>query len=267
MSKIICLFLLYVAFSFSSCSPKEEVEEINISVTLPPFADIVKQIVGNKANVHTLIPPGVNAHTFEPNPASIKSILESNIYFRVGDIFHMEEVIFNKIDCSQNINIINNDPHYWTSPDNVKIISKTILTEVINKFPEQENYFRKNRINFINKIDSIDLDISNRLKDKKIRSLLVYHPAWQYLANRYDLKQISIERDGKSPKAKDLQKFIELAKVQNANCVFFDPHFDYSSVSTVAKSIDIKIDALNPLPTNYAENLISIGNKLEYYLR
>lgn len=250
-------------------------DDINISVSIVPFADITKQIVGDRANVHTLIPPGVNAHSFEPTPDGLKQILISDIYFTVGSLFNLENLLIDKLgksiqnkhDCSTDIEIVNNNPHYWLSPTNVKIISNNILNKLISTYPQHKNYFTNNRNRFIHKVDSVDQIISEQLATKKSRTLLVYHPAWIYLAKHYELEEISIETDGKSPKAKDLKKIIEIAKQSGVNCIFFDPHFDESSVITIARSLNLNIDSLNPLPDDYLSNLNDIGHKLNKHLQ
>ena len=114
----------------------------------------MKQITGNRVKVFTLVPPGINAHSFEPSPGDIENLLKSKIYFQVGSIFKVEESIFNKtdidtsetivVDCSSKIQLLNNDPHYWLSPYNVKIISGTILEVLEKNYPQYKNYFRNN---------------------------------------------------------------------------------------------------------------------------
>jgi len=280
MSKLPSLkyfILLPILLLALSCNDKSKIasNEINISVSIAPFADFTKQIVGDRANVNTLIPPGSNAHSFEPTPEGLKEVLESDIYFRVGKFFNLENILLDKLhasinnisDCSSNIRLINNNPHYWLSPNNVKIITQNILVVLINLYPQHKNYFTNNRNRFIHNVDSVDANISKQLEAKQDRILFVYHPAWTYLAEHYNLEEISIEHDGKSPKAKDLKKFIELAKEKGVSCIFFDPHFDDSSVSTIAGSLNLQIDSLNPLPVNYLHNLSEIGQKLNKYLK
>ena len=278
MSKVITLISFSLLTLLYSCTEKEASlpDEINISVSIPPYADIVNQIVGNRANVHTLIPPGSNAHSFEPSPESMKQIVKSDIYFRVGDIFNFEQVFLKKIssyninkivDCSEGIDIIDNDPHLWLSPKNAKIITNTILDVMVINYPQHTNYFRNNSKRFIHELDSLDTAIKNMLNEKQIRILLVYHPAWKYLAEHYNLEEIAIEQEGKSPKAKDLQNFIEGTKEKGAACIFYDPHFDDSAVTAIALSIGLSINSLNPLPSDYLANLKEIGEKLNNHLK
>lgn len=276
MSKGIIISII-IFLSFVSCSEKEKNLEtdITISVTIPPYADFVKKITGNRADVHVLIPAGTNVHSYEPNPISLKHVYESDIYFRIGEIFQFENTILDKIgkeniqniiDCSEGIELLDNDPHIWLSPNNAKLISKKILNKLAKTYPQHKNYFRNNYNKFAAGIDSIDKEITLNLNEKKNRVILVYHPAWKYFAEHYHLEEIAIERDGKAPKANDLKNFIELARSKGVKYIFFDPHFDDSSVLAIARSADMEIDSLNPLPEDFLKNLSLIGEKLKKYL-
>ena len=273
--KLFIIFLVLVSFIACKDKPKQKNDVINISVSIPPYADFVKQIVGNRAIVNTLIHPGTNAHSFEPTPKQLKKVLDANIYFRVGEDFKLENILIDKlessiekiIDCSSGIIILDRNPHYWLSPDNVKIITKTIGDTLSFLYPQHKNYFSNNRIKYLAKVDSVNQIIINVLKNKTEKSLFVYHPAWRYFGEYYGLEEIAIEQNGKHPKANDLKNFLEITKSKGASCIFFDPHFDDSSVSAVASSLELKIDSINPLPVNYVQNLFDISKKLDEYLK
>lgn len=277
MSKLKYFSFLLILLLFISCKDNSDHinEEIKISVTLPPFADLTKQIVGDRAIVNTLIPPGTNAHSYDPAPQQLKKVLDADIYFRVGSLFKLENILLDKIkenisnivDCSKGVEFIEKDPHYWLSPVNAKIITQNILETLNETYPQHKNYFTNNRNQFVRKIDSLDAAIKNNLSGKVERILFVYHPAWKYFAKNYGLEEIAIEQDGKHPKAKNLKNFIEIAKAKGVSCIFFDPHFDDSAVTTIASSLGLKIDSLDPLPENYIQNLIDIDNKLNIYLK
>lgn len=269
------LFFISIILLSSCKSEEKNINEINISVSISPFADLTKQIVGNRANVNTLIPPGINVHSFEPSPHELKNIFNSDVYFKVGANFDLESTLLPKIkdeislisDCSKNVPLINNNPHYWLSPANAKIITQNILDELLKLYPQHKNYFSNNRTKFLGSLNKIDSDIVELLKEKNERSLLVYHPAWTYFTEHYKLEEISIEQDGKSPRAKDLKNIIEIAKQKGVACIFFDPHFDENSVATIASTLGLDIDSINPLPIDYLANLNEIYNKLKKHLK
>ncbi len=279
MSKLpkIILIILFITLTLAG-GCKEELknnEKINIAVTLAPYADLVKIIVKDFAKVNTLIPPGVNAHAFELTPETMKNIINAEIYFSIGPISNFEKIVLNKInaekklviDCSKNITIKNNNPHYWLSIKNAKIIATNISEALSLKYPQHKGFFQKNKNQLVAQLDSMDLRIQSIIEQKKNKALFVFHPAWFYFTEDYGLEEISIEQDGKEPKAKELKKIIQIAKNKGVSCIFFDPHFDDSTVETIAKSLGLNIDSLDPLPSNYLQNLKDIEEKISRHLK
>lgn len=275
---VIKKFILYfLLLSVIACSESSvEKEEPIIAVSIPPLADFASQIGGNRITVKTLIQPGDNMHSFDPSPETIKTIYKSDIFFSLGKYSNFETQLLKKIgneninkliDLSNSVSLIDKDPHYWLSPENAKIIVNIMLDEFIEILPQHKPYFINNCKRFIKKLDSLDKEISEVLHLKRNKILFVYHPAWGYFTDYYGIDQYSIEHEGKSPKAGDLKEILSSAKEKGVQCIFFDPHFDNSSVSAIAEELKISIDSLDPLPIDYLSNLADIANKLERYLR
>src|SRR5438270_7418689 len=59
-----------------------------VDSTVAPITDIVRQVVGDRVNLTGLIPEGVDSHTFEPSPATVKSLAKADVLFMDG--LHLE---------------------------------------------------------------------------------------------------------------------------------------------------------------------------------
>ncbi|MCX7717418.1 MAG: metal ABC transporter substrate-binding protein [Candidatus Sumerlaeaceae bacterium] len=59
-------------------------EKIQVVATIPPLADWVKQVGGDRVEVATLIPTGASAHTFEPSPREMRVASRAALIVRVG---------------------------------------------------------------------------------------------------------------------------------------------------------------------------------------
>ena len=277
MSIITRILIIPIMLFFVTCSSNgDKSNDLIVCVSIPPLADFAKNIVGNRAIVHTLIPAGSTPHSFEPTPASMKLITNSDIFVRVGNVLKFEEILLNKIDrekigdildISEFIKIENNDPHIWLSPLFVREIMDTMLNTISKKLPQHRLYFNNNKNEYIRVLDSIDFAMSKILENKKERYLFVYHPAWKYFANYYDLEQLTIEKNGKSPKARDMKLLINDALEKDVSCIFFDPYYNENPVATIARELNLNTDALNPLPDDYLSNLIDISIKLDKHLK
>lgn len=276
---LIVVFLLLAPLS--GCSKKEVPAGvnniINTAVTTNPYSDLVKKVGGEKISVLTLIPPGTDPHDFEPSFNQVKEIAGVDIYFRVGEIFTIENNWMGNIrsnnknikvvDCSAGINIIDGNPHMWLGLEEVKSIIRNISDALSEISPADKEYFKENAAAFISKVDSMDRKIGSVLSEVSNKKMLVYHPAWKYFLSRYNVEEISIEREGKEPKAGDLREVIDYAKANNIKAIFVEPQFDMTSASAVADEIGAEMVKINPLPEDYLANLEDILNKLKEYLK
>ena len=87
-TKIIFMSVLIAAvMSVSGClnNVKEgSADKISVVTTLFPLYEFTKEVGGDKVEVILLLPPGAEAHTFEPKPSDIKKINSADIFLYVG---------------------------------------------------------------------------------------------------------------------------------------------------------------------------------------
>jgi ABC-type Zn uptake system ZnuABC Zn-binding protein ZnuA len=57
---------------------------LRLVATLPPLADLVKQVGGDRVTVTSLVPSGADAHTYEPRPQDVVGLSEADAYLGVG---------------------------------------------------------------------------------------------------------------------------------------------------------------------------------------
>jgi zinc transport system substrate-binding protein len=94
------------------------------------------------------------------------------------------------------------------------------------------------------------MQINTIMKGLDNRKFIVYHPAWSYFAKQYDLIQIPIEFEGKSPTPSVLKKIIDLANKENVRVIIVQQQFDTKQAKAIAESIQGKVIQLDPLAEN-----------------
>ncbi len=274
MMKLIFVFLFLIQFGCGENKTPAN-EKINVVVTILPYADFVKQIGGDKVEIKILIPPNENPHTFEPSPSVIKFVEKSDIIFKVGNPFHFEESFFSKyslendkvkiVDCSEGLSKISGNPHMWLSIKNAKLIVQTIFNSLSDLSPANKEYFRQNYEQYSQKLIALENELHENFKKLTNRTLMVFHPAWTYFAQDFKLQELSIEHEGKSPKAKKIKELIDIAKSKNIKAIFVDSRFDISPAKTIARQLDIKVSFINPLPENYVDNMKKVSFEIMRY--
>jgi zinc transport system substrate-binding protein len=158
-------------------------------------------------------------------------------------------------NSSIGITLVDKDPHIWLSPRNVKTMVENISEALIKIDPLSQKYFKKNSIEYINKLDILDKEIKARLEGVKNRRFISYHPSWGYFAKEYDLIQIAIEDKGKEPSAASLAHIIDQARAFHISIILVSPQFNIKSAEVVAKEVGAQIIIADPLSMDYINNL------------
>ncbi len=242
----------------------------DIIVSIIPQKVFVEAIGGDKVTVEVMVLAGNSPHHYEPKVSQMKNISKANLYLSIGlefenvwlDKFSNQNKSMKIVDISKNISK-GNDPHIWVSPNNIKIIAQNILDTLIEIDPKNSQYFKSNFDKFIAKVDKVDKKIRNILKDiPKGSSFMVFHPSWGHFATNYNLVQLPIEIDGKSPKPREMIKLIKLAKKERVKAIFTSPEFSTKVASQMAKELDIDVVKVSPLAIDWEKNLELIAKSI-----
>jgi len=266
---IITTIILIGAYLTTTQPQKTQNKKIVVIVTIPPQAEFVEKIGGEKTEVTIMVPPGANPHTYEPKPSQLEKASKAEIYAKVGSGLEFELVWIDKIvslnkkilvvDCSKGIKPIGKDPHIWLSPRNAKIMVENIYQALIQIDPANKEYYTKNKEKYLQELDKLDKEITQTLSSKENRKIMVYHPAWAYFARDYGLEQIPIEKEGKEPTPQGITNLIKQAKENNVKTVFISPQFNRKNAEVIAKEIGGKVALIDPLEKNYIENMEKIA--------
>lgn len=272
--------ILLVVLSVTSCSPHhQDTEKLNVFVSILPQKFFVEQIAKDNVSIHVMILPGHSPVIFESTPSQMKEISRADIFFRIGLPF--EDAWLKKlqsinpdleiIDTREGITLRNmdsfdkhhehsrqKDPHIWLSPKLVKIQSRTICNALQKYDPNNREFYEQNLLKFMVALDSLQKDIQTQLDSLDTRSFLVFHPSWGYFADEFELKQIPIEIEGKSPSPKQMTHILEIVKKEQIDVVFVQKQFSSAAAKAIADAIDGQIIQIDPLAENYLKNMHEI---------
>lgn len=147
------------------------------------------------------------------------------------------------------------DPHIWLNPDFVKIQAETICDALCDAAPAHEREFRKNLEAFHSELDRLSNDITTELSGITNKSMLVFHPAWGYFTDRFGLKQIPVEIEGKEPGPAQLAAIIDFARRENIDIIVVQSQFSTRLAETIASEINGTVLQIDPLAEHYSKNL------------
>jgi zinc transport system substrate-binding protein len=225
----------------------------------------------------------------------MRKVAQASAYFIVGsgvefELNHIETIleqnpVIKVFDCSEKIDVVSfdqhygindhredgeehdqdhggTDPHIWTSPVLIEKIAETIYNGLIEIDSNNQDEYYSNYQIYIQKMDNLHANVSTILQPYENNSFMVYHPAWGYFGDTYNLKMIAIEDEGKQPGPVGIAAIIDQAQNENITVIFVAPHFDISSAQTIANEIGGNVVFANPLMTDYESTILQLAKDI-----
>jgi zinc transport system substrate-binding protein len=152
------------------------------------------------------------------------------------------------------------DPHIWLSPSLVKIQARNIYEALVALDPDNEDDYKANLDGFLADIDSLMADVEEALAEVPNRKFMVFHPAWGYFGDDFELEMIPIEVGGQEPSAAELAELVTTAEIEGIRVIFAQPEFSTEDAETIAQEIDGEVLLISPLAENWLENLRQVAD-------
>lgn len=154
-------------------------EKISIVCTSFPCYDFARAVADVSADIHLLIKPGMEVHSFEPTPADVLKLAGCDLFVYIGgesdawakDILESfgDEApeTLRLFDCIEELETAERDhahaeehaseydEHIWTSPVNAMAMVKTLGDKLTEISPENKTAFAENTLAYTAKIDEL----------------------------------------------------------------------------------------------------------------
>jgi zinc transport system substrate-binding protein len=257
---------------------RQEQEKITVVASFYPLYEFASKVVGDRAEVSSLVPAGVEPHDWEPTAEDVSRVRTADILIINGagferwinDLeakfvvntskgieFNYEEEneagtagehLHEGDNTGEEGNRVN--PHIWLDPMLAKHQIDEIRDAMARSDPGNADYYNQNADRFIAELDSLDAYIRSELASCDKLDFIAFHDAFTHFSERYGLRQHSIQ--GVSPEGEILpqtiQRIIELANSLDINVIYSEDLIDNRLADTIANEIpDGKVLVLSPI--------------------
>jgi zinc/manganese transport system substrate-binding protein/manganese/iron transport system substrate-binding protein len=248
---------------------------IRVVTTTTVFADIVKSVGGARADVKSIIPPGVGPEDYEPKPDDARSLADAQLIVSNGvglDDF-LNRLLESgsggetpRLVLGEGIEPILVDgepnPHFWLDPSLVKSgYLPKIVTALSALAPGDAATFQANAAAYASQLDALDAELKTKVDTipQANRKLVTFHDAFPYFARHYgfELVGVVLANVGQEPNAAELAALVEKVKAAGVKAVFSEAQFNAKLAQTLADEAGIKQvvttlynDALGPAPAD-----------------
>ena len=147
------------------------------------------------------------------------------------------------------------DPHVWLSPRRLVTMTERVAHELAAVDPDGSSVYEEGRARLVAELEALDAELRNRLAPLAGTAFIVFHPAWGYFADDYDLRQVAIEIEGKEPSEIELTRLAREARQLDVRAIFVQPQITGRSAQAIAAAVGAEVVTLDPLAPDVARNL------------
>jgi len=236
---------------------------LTVAATFFPLYDWALNIVGEKATVVNLTPPGMGPHDLDPTPEDLSLILSSSVFLyngagmepwveRVLPMIDRSRTVI--VDVSLGVNIMHDnlgypDPHFWLDPVLAITALESIELGVEQADPANADYYRLNMEDYVTRLEALNEAFLANLTSVRIKTFITFHEAFRYWKRSYNLTEVGIygfEPEGE-PSAAHMQELTQIAKRYGITRVLASNLDDPYWCEVLADQVGGRVLVLDPL--------------------
>jgi ABC-type Zn uptake system ZnuABC Zn-binding protein ZnuA len=256
------VFLTLLALLVAACGSSGGTDQAadptpRIVTTTSVFADIVRNVGGDRVTVVSLVPAGAGPEDFEPRPDAARTLAEADLVVSNGvglDDF-LDKLItaagesgVPRLVLGDGIPTITVDgepnPHFWLDPS---LVADHYLPAIAARLSEIDpagaSAYAANRDAYAAQVRA--MDNANMAKIATIpaanRKLVTFHDAFPYFAAHYGFEVVGVilANVGQEPSAADLAALVQTVRAAGVKAVFSEAQFSPDLAHTLADEAGI----------------------------
>lgn len=263
-------------------------QPLRVLAVEPFLADITQNVAGDRLQVETLMPRGLDPHTFEPTPQDVAKIAASDVLMINGAGLEewIEETLANAgghrtvIEAAAGLpsraprqdeesgsgeHPLEGDPHFWLDPNNVVHYVENIRDGLIQADPEGRDVYTQNAAAYIAQLQELDRWIVEQVAQvpAERRLLVTNHESFGYFADRYGFQVVGAivpsVSSGAAPSAQELAALVDRIRETGAPAVFLEIGVTPQLAEQLAQETGVRVvtglythspsDPAGPVPT------------------
>lgn len=232
--------------------------------TIPPLADIIRQIAGDGASVITLLPAGASPHSYSPKPSDVAAVERARAVFYIAPnldgwiVRHAPEAIA-VLPMLPEAQLLpadpehggggTYDPHFWTDPALMQSVVAPIAEAMTAADPARAAEYRHRAVAVIEHLTALDAELDSTLAPVRGRAVMLVHPSLAYFLRRYGIPVAGYvePKSGVKPSPQDLKHLIDTAQQDQVRAVFSEVQLPRRAIAAIAESLQLPLYELDPL--------------------
>src|SRR6266513_2401199 len=196
--------------------------ELKIVTTTTDYADLAKQIGGDKVSAHSVMKGPENVHNVLAKPTEMVYLNKADLFVHSGldaepwrdnllkgarnprvmptkpgnvDMsqgIELKEVPTGKVDRSQGDVHAYGNPHYTSSPAVGMHMTATLAKAMIEADPANADLYRANARKLVTDLADVHRQLRAELAPYRGLKIVTYHKAWEYFADAFGIEFVAL---------------------------------------------------------------------------
>ena len=231
--------------------------QVKVTTTLGLFADLVRQVGGDRVAVSTLVPNGTDVHTYEPPPSQIAKLNQAKLVVMngLGLEAGLEKTIRENtsssatlLELAAGLSTIQDNPHLWLDVQIAMTYVERIRNALASIDPPGADFYQANAEPYVAQLQQLDLEVATTIQSipSGQRKLVTFHDAYPYLARRYGLEIVGFvaASPGKEPSAQEVSNLANAIRDEKVPAVFKEPQFSARILDLAANDAGVEVCVL-----------------------
>lgn len=251
---------------------------LSVMTSIFPIFDFARIVGGERASVTMLLPPGYEAHSFEPKPSDIRALSQVDLFVYTTSVMepwaldmlaafkkagpvvleaglkapisiddideHPEDDADGPHAGSEEDNASSMDPHIWLDFDNSIYLVRAIAEQMSLLSPEDGEYFALNAENYVAELEKLDAEYFDAIANCSSRTIIHGgHYAFGYMANRYGLSYVAAQgfSPDSEPGPRQIMGLISLMNSVGSKFIFYEELVEPRVAEVIAKETGAKM--------------------------
>ena len=260
---------------------------LSIVATTSVIGEFAARVAGDDASVTSLVPRGVDPHSFELSPRDARRIVEADLVLVNG--YGLEggliDIVMENLSDGAGLVLVTagltplgggaaaavtdgateleGDPHFWLSVPNAIAYVERIAEEIARADPEHAAGYRDRAAAYVRELRAVDAEVRTILDEVPAdqRRLVVFHDAFGYLARDlgFEVTEALLPVSASAEvSAARVAEVIEAIEREGIRAVYREPQFGSTLLDVIAAETGARVLTLRSIPDDEVTTYIEL---------
>lgn len=263
---------IVIAMCILTASPLVVQAKLKIVTTATDYADIARQIGGEKVEVHSVMKGPENVHNVMARPTEMVHLNQADLFVHGGldsepwrdnllkgarnprvmpgksgyvdmsEGISLKDAPTGKIDRSMGDVHAYGNPHFQLNPQVAQKMAATLVRAMVKTDPANADVYKANAVKFINDMAELSRKIKTQFEPYAGLKVVTFHAAWDYFADAVPVEIVgSIEpKPSITPSPSQVHQIIDKMKQEGVKVVIVETYSDDRLAQYVADQAGAK---------------------------